>query len=74
MKREFDEILEKALELPPEGRAAIAGSLLESLDRIVDEDAESAWEEEVLLRFKDLDEGKVQPVPWAELRRRISGK
>lgn len=74
MKRDIAEILEKALELPPEARAAIAGSLLESLDQTVDEDAESAWEEEVLLRLKELDEDKVQPVPWAELRRRIAGK
>ncbi|MBI4964318.1 MAG: addiction module protein [Desulfomonile tiedjei] len=74
MKREIAEILEKALELPPEARAAIAGSLLESLDRTVDDDAESAWEQEVFLRLKELDEGKVQPVPWAELRRRLARK
>jgi putative addiction module component (TIGR02574 family) len=74
MKRDIAEILEKALELPPEARAAIAGSLLESLDQIVDDDAESAWEDEIILRLKELDEGKVQPVPWSELRRRLAGK
>jgi putative addiction module component (TIGR02574 family) len=74
MKREIEEILEKALELPPEARAAIAGSLLESLDDTVDEDAETAWEEEVLLRLRALDEGRVKVAPWAELRRRIAGK
>jgi putative addiction module component (TIGR02574 family) len=74
MNRDIDEILEKAMGLPPEARAAIAGSLLESLDLTLDEDAESAWEEEVLMRNKDLDEGKVKPVPWAEVRRRITGK
>jgi putative addiction module component (TIGR02574 family) len=72
MKQDIAEILKKALDLPPEARAAIAGSLLDSLDRAVDEDAESEWENEVLLRLKDLEEGTVNPVPWAEARRRIA--
>jgi putative addiction module component (TIGR02574 family) len=74
MKQDVAEILKKALELPPEARAAIAGSLLDSLDQTVDEDAESAWEQEVLMRLKEIDEGKVNMVPWSEARRRISGK
>ncbi len=74
MKQDIAEILKKALGLPPEARAAIAGSLLDSLDRAVDEDAESAWEDEVLLRLKDIDEGKARLVPWAEARREIAGK
>jgi len=74
MKENVTEILEKALKLPPEARAAIAGSLLDSLDQTIDDDAESAWEEEIRLRLKDLDEGKVKLVPWAEARRRIAEK
>jgi putative addiction module component (TIGR02574 family) len=74
MKENVIEILEKALKLPPEARAAIAGSLLDSLDQTIDDDAESAWEEEIRLRLKDLDEGKVKLVPWAEARRRIAEK
>ena len=38
MKQDIAEILKKALDLPPEARAAIAGSLLDSLDQTVDED------------------------------------
>jgi len=72
MKQDIAEILKKALDLPPEARAAIEGSLLDSLDQTVDEDAESAWEDEVLLRLKDLEVGTVNPVPWAEARRRIA--
>jgi putative addiction module component (TIGR02574 family) len=72
MERDVAEILKKALELPSEARAAIAGSLLDSLDQTVDEDAESMWEKEILLRLKEIDEGKVKLVPWAEARRRIS--
>lgn len=74
MEQDVAEILKKALELPPEARAAIAGSLLDSLDQTVDDDAESMWEKEILLRLKELDEGKVKLVPWAEARGRISGE
>ncbi|MGB6068108.1 MAG: addiction module protein [Desulfomonilaceae bacterium] len=74
MKHDVAEILKEALELPPEARAAIAGSLLGSLDQTLDEDVEAAWEEEVFLRLKDIDGGRVNLVPRAEARRRIAGK
>jgi putative addiction module component (TIGR02574 family) len=74
MKDNVSEILSEALKLPPEARAAIAGSLLDSLDQMIDEGAESAWEDEVLLRLKEIDEGKVKLVPWAEARRQIAGQ
>jgi hypothetical protein len=47
--------------------------LLDSLDETVDRDAESAWEAEVIMRLKEIDEGKVKLVPWAEARARIVG-
>jgi putative addiction module component (TIGR02574 family) len=74
MKDNVSEILREALKLPPGARAAIAGSLLDSLDQMIDEGAESAWEDEVLLRLKEIDEGKVKLVPWAEARRQIAGQ
>ena len=43
MKRDAAEILKEALALPTEARAALAGSLLDSVDTDVDEDAEAAW-------------------------------
>ena len=42
MKQNIAEILKEALKLPPEARAALAGTLLDSLDENVDRDAESA--------------------------------
>ncbi len=74
MKDNVSEILREALKLPPEARAAIAGSLIDSLDQITDEGAESAWEDELLLRLKEIDEGRVKLVPWAEARRQIAGQ
>jgi hypothetical protein len=39
-------IKEEALKLTPEARAALAGSLIESLDETVGENAEAAWADE----------------------------
>jgi hypothetical protein len=39
VKNNPSELLEKALKLPAAARAALAGSLIESLDETVDEDA-----------------------------------
>ncbi len=74
MKRDAAEILKDALALPPEARAAVAGSLLESLDDQVDEGAEAAWEAEIARRLNDLDTGKVKLIPWATVRRRLMGR
>jgi putative addiction module component (TIGR02574 family) len=64
-------LLEEALKLSPEARAALAASLLESLDDGVDEDAEAAWAAEIAKRIRELDSGTVTPIPWPEARRRI---
>jgi len=72
MVPELSDILKKALELPQEARAALAGSLLESLDETVDPSAEEAWALEIARRLDDLDSGKAKTVPWAEVRRQMS--
>ena len=72
MKRDAAEIRKDALALPTEARAALAGSLLESLDTEVDEDAEAAWATEVNRRIVELDSRAVKIVPWAEVRRRLA--
>ena len=72
MSPDVSELLKKALALPPEARAALAGSLLESLDDTVDEAAEEEWNKEIARRIQELDSGKVKPIPWEEARRQIS--
>lgn len=64
-------LLEEALKLSPEARAALATSLLESLDEGVDENSEAAWAVEIAKRIHELDSGAVAPVPWSEARRLI---
>lgn len=66
-------ILEDALQLPPEARAAIAAWLLDSLDDSSDPDAEDRWSEEIQRRLSELETGEVKPVPWSVARREISG-
>lgn len=71
MTLEVSELLKKALSLPPEARAALAGSLLESLDDTVDASAEEEWNREIALRIQELDAGKVKTIPWAEARKQV---
>jgi len=72
MTQEETELLRKALALPPEARAALANSLLESLDDAVDPAAEQAWSEEIARRIQELDAGKVKPIAWHDARRKIA--
>ena len=74
MKREAAEILKAALALPTEDRAALAGSLLESLDIEVDEDVQTAWTNEVNRRVTELDRGAVKTIPWTEVRRQLTAR
>jgi putative addiction module component (TIGR02574 family) len=62
------ELLARALTLPEAARAALADSLIESLDGPVDEDAEQAWKREVARRLQELDSGTVETVAWDNVR------
>ena len=67
-------LLQEAMRLPLEARAALAGSHIESLDRAVDEGAEAEWEAEIAKRLTEIDSSQVRSVPWSEARRIISGR
>lgn len=71
MIEEARKIVERALEMPARERAEIAQRLLESLDRQVDTDVESAWQSEVERRISELDSGQVSCIPWEEVRERL---
>jgi putative addiction module component (TIGR02574 family) len=71
MTQEVSELLKKALTLPPKARAELAGSLLESLDEPADEGVEAAWSEEIKRRLQEIDSGKVEMIPYEEVRRRL---
>jgi putative addiction module component (TIGR02574 family) len=71
MSMDASELLNEALELPAEARAALAAKLIESLDETVDPDAESLWAEEITRRLKEFDEGRAQTIPWSDVRASI---
>ena len=74
MTEEVNELLKKAMALPVNDRAELAGSLLDTLDETVDEDVEASWQNEIALRMEELDSGKAQTVPWTEVRSRFTAK
>ena len=71
MVEEVRKIVEQALKMPARERAEIAQRLLESLDRQMDIDVESAWQSEVERRISELDSGQVACIPWEEVRERL---
>jgi putative addiction module component (TIGR02574 family) len=74
MERDPARLLEAALQLPEEARAALAAMLLNSLENDVDSDVEAHWAAEIAKRLQAIDSGKVQMVPWTKARRMISGR
>jgi len=64
------ELLRQALTLPDEDRAELAASLIDSLDTTVDDNVEAAWQEEIARRLDEIQSGKVQGIPWEEVRRK----
>jgi putative addiction module component (TIGR02574 family) len=74
MTHEANDLLKKALALPPEDRAALAGSLIDSLDTPSDASVEEAWNDEIARRIKEIDTGRAKTIPWTEIRRQISAK
>jgi hypothetical protein len=56
MTEEVSELLKRAQAHPVEGWAALAGSLLDSLEETVDPSAEAAWSEEIAKLFPSPEE------------------
>ena len=67
-------LLMHALKLPPEARAALADSLIDSLDTEPDENAEEEWKSEIAPRLRDLDSGAIPSIPWDEVRRQLRSR
>ena len=65
------QLLAEALRLSDEERAALAGELIQSLERAVDGDAEAKWSLEIRARLDRVDAGTAATISWSEARRRI---
>ena len=71
MATPVSELFRQASELNEHDRATLAGLLLESLEREVDENVESAWQEEIERRLAELDADRVKLVPWDEVKAKL---
>lgn len=72
MARTVDDLLPELLQLSADERAKIASSLIQSLDEEDDEDVEQQWAAEIKKRIEDIDSGKVELIPWSEVRARLT--
>jgi putative addiction module component (TIGR02574 family) len=68
MSPEVTDLLKRALALSADERAALANTLLDSLET-GNESVEEAWDKEVARRMADLKAGKAVTVPWEQLHR-----
>ncbi len=74
MAPNLEKVVREALKLPTDQRAALAGTLIGSLEQDVDDDAEAAWSREIARRVREIESGSVKLVPWSAVRRRIRAK
>ena len=65
------DLFRQASELDEHDRATLAGLLLESLEHEVEEDVESAWQEEIERRLAELDADSVKLVSWDEVKAKL---
>ena len=65
------DLFNQAAALDEHDRATLAGLLLASLEHQVDEDVETAWQEEIERRLAELDAETVETVPWDELKAKL---
>jgi putative addiction module component (TIGR02574 family) len=70
MTQDTHELLQKALALPENERAELAGTLISSLDITVDPDVDAAWQAEVARRAQEVESGKVKTIPWEQVRQK----
>jgi putative addiction module component (TIGR02574 family) len=70
MSPEISDLLKRARALSVDERAALANTLLDSLEG-ADESVQEAWDKEVARRIEDLEAGRAVTVPWEELHREL---
>jgi putative addiction module component (TIGR02574 family) len=70
MSPEVSDLLKRALALPVDERAALANTLLDSLED-AEQSVQAAWDKEVERRMQDLKAGKAVTVPWEELHQEL---
>lgn len=72
---DLDAKLAELLALSPADRIRLAERLIESVPMFASEEDQHAWSAEIARRIEEFESGKVQAIPWeqvrAELRTRL---
>ena len=71
MAKNAKDLFQEASALPAEARAALADSLLDSLEPPADERAEELWRVEIRKRIAEIESGAVELTPWPDVRARL---
>jgi putative addiction module component (TIGR02574 family) len=71
MARDLKNVFREVFELPENDRATLAGLLIESLEPAPDAEVEEAWAVEAERRWREIDSGAVQTIPWEEVRAKL---
>ena len=58
MEKKSQTILQEALKLPSNERAAVAEQLIQSLDPVQETDVEQAWQQEIQRRLTEMKNGE----------------
>jgi putative addiction module component (TIGR02574 family) len=72
MTEVVQQLFDSALRLNDRDRAELAGLLPGSLEEDQDADAQEAWSDEIARRLTELNTGAVTPIPWSEVRSRLT--
>jgi putative addiction module component (TIGR02574 family) len=71
MAKALAEVTKEAMDLSPRERLALASFLLESAEAASDPDAEAAWNSEIRDRIREIDEGRVTGIAYADVMREV---
>lgn len=74
MRRGLKDLYREAAELSESERAELAGLLLESLEAEPDAGVEAAWAAEIERRVGEIESGKVQTIPWEQVRAELHAR
>lgn len=71
MLRDLKEVFREVFELPEHERATLAGLLIESLEPPPEPEVAELWAAEAERRWREIESGAVQTIPWEEIRAKL---